>query len=142
MSKYPKAVDPGKVGTYEASSYAGGGYVWDAVLEYRVWCHPHDVADDLYDGEDYYYTFECYEDAQEFSVSSVGAEGPLALILQREYIDEPEPGKYLHIESERITEWPPEFLTRPQRNENTIPNFMAPDAPENKIDIIRGAVKG
>jgi hypothetical protein len=87
--------------------------VWDAVLEYRVWYHPHD-----------------------------GAEGPLTLILQREYIDAPKPGKYLHIESERITELPPEFLTRPQRNENTIPNFMALGASENKLDIIRSAVKG
>ena len=37
---YPHVVDPAKVGEYPASVFAGGGYVWDEVLEYRVWCHP------------------------------------------------------------------------------------------------------
>lgn len=37
---YPKAIHEDKVGTYPAAAKAGGGYVWDAVLEYRVWCHP------------------------------------------------------------------------------------------------------
>jgi len=36
---YPDAVDPGLVGTYSPLAQAGG-YVWDDVLEYRVWCHP------------------------------------------------------------------------------------------------------
>ena len=30
---------PGLVGTYSPLAQAGG-YVWDDVLEYRVWCHP------------------------------------------------------------------------------------------------------
>lgn len=30
--------DAGLVGTYPAAAKAGGGYVWDDVLEYRVWC--------------------------------------------------------------------------------------------------------
>jgi hypothetical protein len=37
---YPDAVDPCLVGTYSAVAKAGGGFVWDDVLEYRVWCHP------------------------------------------------------------------------------------------------------
>jgi hypothetical protein len=45
--QYPDALDPGLVGTYPASAHAGGGYVWDAVLEYRVWCHPESGAPDL-----------------------------------------------------------------------------------------------
>ena len=66
------------------------------------------------------------------------AEEPLVLILQGEYIDEPEPGRYIHVKKKRIAEWPPEFLTRPRRNEHTIPDFMSPDAPDNKLDILHG----
>lgn len=127
---YPKVKDPAMVGEYPALSKAGGGYVWDEVLEYRVWCHA--------EGDDYYYAFEDAETALECSREEVGAEAPLALILQREYISEPEPGKYIHVKEERITEWPLEFLSRPRRNESTIPDFMSPNAPENKLDIIRG----
>ena len=36
----PDVADPDRVGTYPATVGAGGGYVWDQVLEYRVWCHP------------------------------------------------------------------------------------------------------
>src|SRR5215467_14150633 len=86
---YPDALDPGRVGKYPAGGCIGGGYVWDAVLEYRVWCHPEDGAEDLADGNDYYYTFAAYPDALRFSQAYPGAEEPLALILQTEYIDEP-----------------------------------------------------
>lgn len=34
---YPPVRDPDQVGTYPAAVCAGGGYVWDDVLEYRVW---------------------------------------------------------------------------------------------------------
>jgi len=112
--------------------------VWDAVLEYRVWCHPHDGAEDSEDGNDYYYVFEAYEEALAFTKQTVGAEEPLALVLQEEYIDEPEPGQYRHIKEQRITEWPPEFSSRPRRTEHTIPDFMSPNAPNNKLDIICG----
>jgi len=135
---YPDVLDIEKVGTYPALAKAGGGYVWDEVLEYRVWCHPHDGAEDLMDGDDYFYPFDRYEDAAEFSSKTKGAEEVLALVLQREYIEEPTTGEYIHIKEERITEWPAKFLSRPRRNENTLPDFMAPNAPENKLDIIRG----
>ena len=128
---YPKVKDPNMVGEYPALSKAGGGYVWDEVLEYRVWFHTKE-------GDDYYYAFEECNAAMECSQSEDGAESPLALILQKEYIDEPEPGKYVHMKEERITEWPIEFLRRPRRTENTIPDFMSPDAPANKLDILRG----
>jgi len=140
MSIYPHVKDPSLVGSYPAVVKSGGGYVWDAVLEYRVWCHPHDGAPDLEDGNDYFYVFETYEEAFAFSHETQGAEEPLALILQEEYIDEPEPGQYVHIKKERMTEWPVEFLKRPRRTDRTIPDFMSPDAPDNKLDILRGLV--
>lgn len=138
--KYPKVKDPGRVGTYAALAKSGGGYVWDEVLEYRVWCNPHNGAEDLEDGSDYYYAFESYEEALSFSKQTPGSKKPLALVLQEEFIDEPEPEHYKHVKEQRITEWPVEFLKRPRRTKDTIPDFMSPDAPSNKLDIIRGNV--
>ena len=91
--RYPDAIDPTQVGEYPALSKAGGGYVWDAVLEYRVWCHPERGAEDHDDGSDYYYPFATYAEALAFSEATAGAEEPLALIRQDEYIDEPAPGE-------------------------------------------------
>jgi hypothetical protein len=136
--KFPIAVDPSKVGTYPAQAHAGGGYVWDAVLEYRVWCAPARGAADLHNGSDYYYAFATLEEAGEFAKTTAGAEDPVALILQEEYIDEPQSGEYVHVKAQRVTEWPVEFLSRPPRNERTIPDFFSPDAPPNRLDVIRG----
>ena len=135
---FPDAVDPDIVGTYPASAFSGGGYVWDEVLEYRVCSYPRLGAIDEYEGSDYYYAFATYDEAEEFARETVGTRPPLALVLQRKYIDEPEPGLYVHKCEERITEWPVAFLPRPRRNPETIPSFMAPDAPENKLEILRG----
>jgi len=135
---YPDALDVNLVGTYPASAKAGGGYVWDAVLEYRVWCHPERGAPDEADGSDYYYPFASYAEALEFSKVTTGAEQPLALVLQEEYITEYEPGQYKHVRERRVTEWPPEFLQRPRRTARTIPDFIAPDAPANRLEILRG----
>jgi putative acetyltransferase len=137
-SKYPSVKNPDLVGTYAATAKAGGGYVWDEVLEYRVWCHPERGAPDLDGGNDYYYPFVSYEEALEFSEQNPGTESPLALILQIEHIDEPAPGEYVHKRENRIAEWPVEFLGRPRRTRDTILNFLAPDAPANRLDIIRG----
>jgi hypothetical protein len=136
--EYPDAVDPSLVGTYPALAGAGGGYVWDAVLEYRVWCHPERGAPGEEAGNDYYYAFETYAEALAFSEQTVGAEPPLALIQQLEHIDEPEPGVYVHVKEPRITEWPVEFLMRPKRTKDTIPAFFAADASANRLDILRG----
>lgn len=138
MTQYPKVKNPEKIGTYPASVKSGGGYVWDEVLEYRVWCHPEDGAPDTEEGNDYYHVFQTYDDALEFSETTPGAEEPIALILQEEYIDEPEEGKYEHIQTPRITEWHVEFLSRPRRTNETILNFISPNAPANRLDIIRG----
>lgn len=138
MSNYPKVKDPDLIGEYPGLVKSGGGLVWDDVLEHRVWCHPYDGAPDIEEGNDYYYVFETYEEALAYSQSNQGCEKPLALVLQEEYIDEPEEGKYVHVKEERLTEWPVEFLKRPRRTDNTIPDFLSPDAPANRIDIIRG----
>ena len=141
MSKYPKVKDATLVGEYPGLVKSGGGYVWDEVLEYRVWCHPHDGSpDEEKSGEDYFYSFETYEVALEFSQTNQGAEKPLALILQEEYIDEPNPGTYIHVKKQRLTEWPVDFLSRPRRTVRTIPDFLSPDAPANRLDILRGLV--
>jgi putative acetyltransferase len=136
--QYPNAVDPNRVGTYSALAKAGGGYVWDEVLEYRVWCHPERGAPDEENGNDYYYAFNTYAEALTFSERTIGAESPIALVRQLEHIDEPESGVYVHVKLPRATEWPVEFLRRPKRTRNTIPDFFAPDAPANRIDILRG----
>ncbi len=135
---YPAVLDPTLVGTYSAVAKAGGGYVWDEVLEYRVWCHPERGAPDEADGNDYYYAFASCEEAESFARANPGTGNPLALVLQREYIDEPETGQYVHVREERVAEWPVEFLARPRRTEHTIPAFMAPNAPPNRLAILRG----
>jgi putative acetyltransferase len=138
MEKFspPEAMDGDLVGTYPARAFAGGGYVWDEVLEYRVWCHPESGTGDLADGSDYYYAFATYEEARVFSEGNSGVEQPLALILQREYIEEPEPGEYRHEVQERRAEWPVDFLSRRRRRANTIPDFLASGPPPN-LDLLR-----
>lgn len=138
---YPKVRDPERVGTYPALAKSGGGYVWDDVLEYRVWCYPEDGAEDLCDGDDYYYAFAEHDEAAAFAAATAGAQSPLALVLQKQYIDEPDPGEYRHVRKRRVTEWPVEFLSRPRRTAATIPEFMSPTAPDNRLDILRGLSK-
>ena len=128
---YPAVLDPALVGTYSPVAKAGGGYVWDEVLEYRVWCHPARGAEDLDDGGDYYYAFASYAEAAEFSGTHSATEKPLALILQREYLGH-------HGRVERIAEWPVEFLRRPSRTARTIPDLLSPSAPSNRLEILRG----
>lgn len=135
---YPAAVERDKIGSYPAAVGAGGGLVWDEVLEYRVWCSPGSGAPDEADGDDYYYAFATYGEALAFSNDNEGTEEPLALVLQREHLSEAEPGVYEHVKEERLTEWPVMFLSRPRRTESTIPDFLAPDAPANRLDRLRG----
>lgn len=138
--QYPEVKDKELVGTYPALVASGGGFVWDEVLEYRVWCHPENGAPDEEEGDDYYYVFDNYQDALEYANENPGTEAPLALVLQKEHVGMRESGEYYHVKDERITEWSIDFLRRPRRTENTIPDFLSPDAPANKLDIIRGLV--
>jgi hypothetical protein len=123
--RYPRAVDESLVGTYPALTRVGGGYVWDAVLEYRVWCHPLAGAPHLEEVNDYFRAFSTYQDALAFAERTEGAEEPLALVLQEEYIDEPAPQEYVHVRERRITEWSIDFLNTPRRTPRTIPDFLA-----------------
>ena len=137
---YPPVLDPAKVGSYPASTKSGGGYVWDEVLEYRVWSHPERGAPDECDGSDYFHAFDNYPDALAFSHSEEGTEDPLVLILQREHINEPKPGVFEHVKEERITEWKVEWLHRSRRTEKTIPDFLSPNAPPNRLEILCGEI--
>lgn len=136
--RYPDVLDVALVGTYDTTAKAGGGYVWDEVLEYRVWCHPDRGAPDEAGGSDYCFAFATFDEAQTYARSNAGTDEPLALVLQREYIDEPSPGEYVHVKEERVTEWPVAFLSRPRRTKRTIPDFLSPDAPPNRLAILRG----
>jgi putative acetyltransferase len=115
---YPKAIDKEKIGTYPARSFSGGGYFYDEILEYRVWVHPGDGE------EDYYYPFYEFEEALKFSNETANAENPCVLILQKEYIDEPEDGVYIKMCKERITEWLVEWLLDSKREEGSIDSFI------------------
>jgi hypothetical protein len=126
VNSYPDAVELNLVGTYSPLAKAGGGYVWDDVLEYRVWCHPECGSADLEDGSDYYYAFATYAEALAFSQRTEGAEAPLALIRQGEYIAEDNPGEYRHVKEVRIAEWPVEFLRRPRRTQSCCPTICRP----------------
>jgi hypothetical protein len=139
--RYPRAVNPKRVGKYPALVKSGGGYVWDEVLEYRVWCHPERGATEHHDGSDYFCCFPTYPKALAFSQRTPGAEEPLVLIRQRQSINEPSPGEFIHDRKPRITEWRVEWLSRGRRKPDTLKRFFAKDAPPNRVDIIRGLSK-
>jgi hypothetical protein len=123
-SAYPLAVDPSRVGTYPADTKSGGGFFYDDVLEYRVWLHPENGAQPLNATHDYYVAFAQYEPAAAFAKNSRGAEDPLVLVRQLEWINEPEPGHYVPKRGERITEWQVRWLAGDKRSANTITEFM------------------
>jgi hypothetical protein len=120
---YPDAVDPNRVGNYPARVYSGGGYFYDAVLEYRVWVHP--TNDEVY-----YRPFTSYNAALKFSNTTPDAEKPLALVSQEEYIDEPTPGVLMHVKKPRLAEWLPEWLESSKGTKENIPRFLQ--------DFVRG----
>ena len=125
-SAYPIAVDINKVGTYPGFTKSGAGYFYDQVLEYRVWMNPPEG------GDDYYKAFPTYEEGLAYSKSTLGAEEPLVLILQREWIDEPQPGSYVRKSEERLTEWKVEWLAGSKRSPEAIDRFLAEHQRPNK----------
>jgi putative acetyltransferase len=126
VSSYPKAVDSDRVGEYPALAKSGAGYFYDDVLEYRVWCHPERGAPDEFEGEDYYYAFETYEEAMAFSEATQGSETPLVLIRQFEWINEPVTGTYIHEKGERIAEWQVQWLAGGKRGHDQSLHFLRP----------------
>ena len=123
-SAYPIAVNLKKVGKYPALTKSGAGYVYDDVLEYRVWIHT--------DDDDYYHAFATYEEAKHFSEKTDRAEEPLVLVIQHEHINEPEPGVYEHVKGDRLTEWRVEWLDSSKRGPDTIANFLRDKADESE----------
>lgn len=134
----PSVLDADLVGSFEAETFAGGGYVWDEVLEYRVWMCPENGAADEFDGNDYFQAFASYEEASAYHQSTKGSDEPIALVLQREHIDEPEDGVYELVRESRVTEWPLEFLARPRRDEAIVQAFLDAVDDPNRLDILRG----
>jgi hypothetical protein len=123
-SKYPLAIDPSRVGAYSPETKSGAGYFYDEVLEYRVWLHPERGAAPLNGSNDYFVAFAQYEPAEEFSKKTAGAEIPLALVRQLEWIDEPKQGEYIPRKGERLTEWQVEWLKTDKRTETSIEEFL------------------
>ena len=124
-SRYPLAVNPSKVGTFAGPSKSGAGYFYDEVLEYRVWLHPERGAKKLADDCDYFAAFAQYEKAAKFASEVPGAEAPVVLVQQREWINEPKPGKFTWERQERVTEWQVQWLKGSHRQPNSIKDFLA-----------------
>ncbi len=131
--KYPAVIDPDKVGEYEEAAYSGGGYFFDEVLEYRVWCYPDTDATNTDDSfldiaNEYYRAFATYEQALAFANDTPHSRAPVALIRQLEWIDQPSRGVYIHNKGERITEWQVEWLARGVRKAHDIGEFLLKNA--------------
>ena len=136
--RIPEAVeDPSQVGSYPARRTRVAGTSGSAAVGISSRCHPDRGAIDRYDGDDYYYAFETYAEALAFSRTTDGAESPLALIRQDEYIDEPEVGQFVHVREVRFTEWMVEHLRHPRRNPNTIPDFIRSHTPPDRLERLR-----
>lgn len=125
-TRFPLAVDPAAVGTYHVTTLSGGGHFYDDVLEYRVWLHTDRGAERVAGGNDYFAAFAQYERAVAFAKVTAGAEQqPLVLVRQREWIDEPESGKFVPKKGERITEWQVRELSERKRGPDSITRFLA-----------------
>jgi hypothetical protein len=131
-SAYPLAVDPNLVGKYPSEAKSGGGYFYDDVLEYRVWLNPDRGAERLNGGSDYYEAFAQYERAEQFSRANKGAEEPLVLVRQIEWVNEPEPGHYVPEKTERITEWQVRWLAGSKRTSDSVQEFMKHPSPNRQ----------
>jgi hypothetical protein len=112
------------VGTYSPDAASGGGYFYDNVLEYRVWLNPKNGAKPLNTNSDYVVAFAQYERADAFSKSEPGAEAPLVLVRQLEWIDEPETGHYVPKKSIRVAEWQVRWLAGTKRSSSSIADFL------------------
>ena len=131
-SSYPIAVDAKKVGKYPPLTKSGGGYFYDDVLEYRVWINPPEG------GDDYYKAFATYEEAVAFSKKTPGAEEPLVLVLQKEWIEEPKPGVFVARKDPRITEWQVKWLIDDKRSPSSIETFLNEQkrAQESRAELV------
>jgi hypothetical protein len=123
-SAYPLAVDPNLVDSYPPDIASGADYFYDQVLEHRVWLHPDKGAELLNGDKDYFVAFAQYERAETFSQKTPGAEQPIVLVRQFEWINEPERGHFVPEKGNRITEWQVQWLRNNKRSGNSITEFM------------------
>lgn len=124
-SAYPIARDPARVGTFPGNTKSGAGHFYDDILEYRVWLHPERGARRLAGDADYFAAFARYEAALAYASRVAGAEAPLALIRQLESVDEPTPGRFTWVKTQRVTEWQVQWLNDSHRESTSIPDFLA-----------------
>ena len=104
MTDYPPTKDLRKIGTYPSLIPSGGGFLYDKVLEYRVWVHPKN-------GDNFYKAFATYKEAESYSSKTPGAESPLVLVLQKKGHWASQKENVVAVgEEDRITEWYPEWL--------------------------------
>lgn len=126
---YPAVTDSNKVGKYDEAAYSGGGYFFDEVLEYRVWCYPDTNATNADDNfvdiaNEYYRAFATFEQALAFANETPDSRTPVALVRQLEWIDQPSRGVYIYNKGERITEWQADWLACGVRQANDISEFL------------------
>jgi putative acetyltransferase len=96
QSKYPVTKEPNNVGNHPLLVHSGGGYLYDAVLEYRVWSKSED-------GQSICHSFGTYNNAKRFSKKIPGAEKePVVLVLQKQYIEDTKDGKYKLIKKKDL----------------------------------------
>jgi hypothetical protein len=135
-SDYPVPSVVQLVGTYSGTAKSGSGYFYDDVLEYRVWLHPERGAKDLASGKDYFAAFARYEAAAAFSKSTPGAEAPLALVQQLEWLDEPEPGHFDVKHGRRIAEWQPQWLALSKRSPTSVEDVLKNPHPASESENV------
>lgn len=123
-SAYPLAIYNAQVGKYAAETKSGPGYFYDDVLEYRVWFCPERGAKPVNGKDDYYVAFAEYERAEDLSKVSKGAEEPVVLVRQYEWINEPEPGHFQAEKGNRITEWRVQWLDGSKRTPDSTREFL------------------
>jgi hypothetical protein len=93
-------------------------------LEYRVWVYPESGGEDLFEGDDYFLSFDTYEKAFDFSEKNKGTEEPLVLVLQKEWINEPKSNHFVQMKGKRIAEWKVNWLKGRKRNKDSITRFL------------------
>lgn len=127
---YPAVINTEQVREYEEAAYSGGGYFFDEVLEYRVWCYPNTGENLNAEGNlsnianEYYRAFATFEQALAFANDTPDSRTPVALVKQLEWVDQPSRGVYIHNKGERITEWQVEWLSRGARKAADISEFL------------------
>jgi hypothetical protein len=89
-----------------------------------VWLNPKKGAKPLNGNSDYFVAFAQYEPAAAFSKATPGAEDPIVLVRQLEWISEPQHGHFIPKKEERITEWQVQWLTSNKRGPSSIQEFM------------------